>query len=139
MSTGPWLHVWLDAGAQLLLAGICLSSNDGGYRLPSLQQSQLKEGTSLLSIAAEISALNQAGLVSVSCPTPLRRSSDEVNVEFSVTRRPHQVNHPQTSDPKAEGERLPEVLAGRGGSLCWAGRSQKEVLGWKPFHIGRKA
>lgn len=123
MSTGLWLQVWLDPGAQLLLAGNCLSSNDGSCRLPSLQQSQLKEGTFLCGIAAEIPELNQTGLLSVSCPTPLRKSSDETNVEFAAARSPPQVNPSQTSDPKAEGERLPEVLAGRAGSLCWAGRS----------------
>ena len=123
MATGLWLQVWLDPGAQILLAGIHLSSNNGGCRFPSLQQSQLKEGTSLLSIAAEIPELNQISLVSVSCPTPLRKSSDEVNVGFSAARHPPQVNPSQTSDPRAKWERLPEVLAGRGGSLCWAGRS----------------
>ena len=123
MSTGLWLQVWLDPGAQMLLAGIHLSSNNGVCRLPSLQQSQLKESTSLLSIAAEIPELNQIGLVSVSCPTPLRKSSDKANVEFSAARRPPQVNPSQTSDPREQGERLPEVLVGRGGSLCWAGRS----------------
>jgi len=107
----------------MLLAGIHLSSNNGVCRLPSLQQSQLKESTSLLSIAAEIPELNQIGLVSVSCPTPLRKSSDKANVEFSAARRPPQVNPSQTSDPREQGERLPEVLVGRGGSLCWAGRS----------------